>query len=258
MDSARTGASRLRRIARRFVGPQHRQSRPLARGFRYKPETLREDGLFPCIAHIGFDHFVVVRGFKKDFVYVNDPAGGERKMSLEDFDRDSTGVVLQFESTEEFEPGGKPASIKDFAIERLKGAKAAFIFVTITSAITALLGLVSPVMSQVFLDRLLTGINATWTVPLLALLGAFFFVQVILSALNAVYLMRIEGKIAASSSAAFLWKVLHLPMEFFSQRLVGDIAQRMGTNAQIAQSCLTNSCPCLSRPSCWWSISSSC
>ena len=206
-----------------------------ARGYRYEPETLREQGLFPCIAHVGFDHFVVVRGFKGDTVYINDPAAGERKTSMEQFDRDFTGIVLQFEPTDAFEPGGRPASIKDFALERLHGAKAAFIFVAVTSAITALLGLVSPVMSQVFMDRLLTGANSSWTWPFLILLGAFFLVQIVLSALNAVYLMRVEGKIAASSNAAFLWKVLHLPMEFFSQRLVGDIAQRMGTNGQIAQ-----------------------
>lgn len=116
----------------------------------------------------------------------------------------------------------------------VRGAKAAFVFVALTSAITALLGLVGLVMSQVFMDRLLTGANASWTVPFLVLLSVFFLIQIVLSALNAIYLMRVEGKIAASSNAAFLWKVLHLPMEFFSQRLVGDIAQRMGTNGQIA------------------------
>lgn len=206
-----------------------------AHGYRYEPEVLREQGLFPCIAHVGFDHFIVIRGIKGDTVYVNDPAAGERKMTLAEFDENFTGVVLQFSPTDDFEPGGKPASIKDFALERLRGAKAAFIFVAITSAITALLGLVGPVMSQVFMDRLLTGANPTWTKPFLILLGAFFLIQIVLSALNAIYLMRVEGKIAASSNAAYLWKVLHLPLEFFSQRMTGDIAQRMGTNGQIAQ-----------------------
>ena len=206
-----------------------------ARGFRYEPGTLRREGLFPCIAHMGFDHFVVVRGFKGGNVYLNDPATGERKATFEEFDRDFTGVVLQFVPTDAFEPGGKPASVKDFALERLRGAKAAFLFVAITSAVASLMGLAGPVMSQVFMDRLLTGANPTWTMPFLVLLGAFFLVQIVLSALNAIYLTRVEGKIAASSNAAFLWKVLHLPLEFFSQRLTGDIAQRMGTNGQIAQ-----------------------
>ena len=32
-----------------------------------------------------------------------------------------------------------------------------------------------------------------------------------------------------------MWNVLHLPMEFFSQRMAGDIQSGMGMNASIAQ-----------------------
>ena len=35
-------------------------------------------------------------------------------------------------------------------------------------------------------------------------------------------------------STSFMWKVLQLPMEFFSQRMAGDIQQRQSTNASIA------------------------
>lgn len=206
-----------------------------AHGFRYDPEALKESGVFPCIAHIGFEHFVVLRGHKGDKWLVNDPAAGETKLPDNEFDRQFTGVVLQFSPTEDFEPGGKPASIKDFALERLRGAKAVMAFVALTSAITSLLGLVSPVMSQVFMDRLITGKNLSWTVPFLVLLTVFGVIQIAISALNAIYLLRVEGKMSASSNSAFLWKVLHMPMEFFSQRMPGDIAQRMGTNASIAQ-----------------------
>ncbi len=206
-----------------------------ARGYRYSPEALRSGGVFPCIVHMGFSHFVVLRGFKGEKVYVNDPATGARTISFEDFDRDFTGVVLQFSPTDAFEPGGKPASVKGFALERLGGARSALVFVALTSAIVSLLGVVTPVFSQVFLDRLLTGRNPDWVPAFLALLGAVCVVQVIVSALNSTYLMRVEGKMSASANSAFLWKVLHMPMEFFSQRMTGDIVQRMGTNSQIAE-----------------------
>ena len=207
-----------------------------AHGYRLEPQVLRERGVFPCVVHFDFNHFVVVRGFKGDRVYINDPAAGEEKLELTEFDRRFTGVTLTFTPTDAFEPGGRPASIKDFALERLRGAKAILAFVAITSAIAALMGLVSPLMSQVFTDRLLTGKNLGWTVPFLALFVILGVIDVTVQVLNTVYLRRVEGKMAASSSSAFLWKVLHMPMEFFSQRLAGDIAQRMGSNATIAQS----------------------
>ena len=206
-----------------------------ARGYRYSPEALRSEGVFPCIAHMGFSHFVVLRGFRGEKVYVNDPSAGATTLSFEDFDKDFTGVVLQFRPTDAFEPGGEPASIKDFALQRLSGARSALVFVALTSAIVSLLGIVTPVFSQVFLDRLLTGRNPDWAPAFLALLGAVCAVQVIVSALNSTYLLRVEGKMSASANSAFLWKVLHMPMEFFSQRMTGDIVQRMGTNSHIAE-----------------------
>ncbi len=36
-----------------------------AKGFRYEPEQLRSSAHFPCIVHWEFNHFVVVRGFKR-------------------------------------------------------------------------------------------------------------------------------------------------------------------------------------------------
>ena len=48
-----------------------------ASGFRMQPEALRSQGVFPCIVHWNFSHFVVCRGFKGGKVHLNDPARGE-------------------------------------------------------------------------------------------------------------------------------------------------------------------------------------
>ena len=49
-----------------------------------------------------------------------------------------------------------------------------------------------------------------------------------------IYTLKIDGKMAIEGNASFMWKILKLPVEFFSQRLTGDILQRQGTNASIA------------------------
>jgi NHLM bacteriocin system ABC transporter peptidase/ATP-binding protein len=214
-----------------------------ASGYRYEPEALREKGQFPCICHINFSHFIVVRGFKGDTVYINDPARGETTLDFARFDKQFTGVTLQFTPNENFVADGKPASIRGFAMERLRGAKAALVFVALTAAIGAAMSAISPLMSQIFMDRLLTGKEPTWVVPYLILLAAFSIIQVTISALNTVYLKRVEGKMAAVSNSSFLWKILHMPMDFFSQRMAGDISQRMATNSSIASTLVSKLAP---------------
>lgn len=206
-----------------------------AQGFRYEMDALIEEGEFPCIVHWGFNHFVVLRGFKGAFAYLNDPARGEVRVPLEEFDREFTGIVLALEPGLEFMPGGAPASIASFAGRRLHGTRSLVLFVTLTCAIVSLLGLVAPAVSQVFTDRIIAGTNPDWLVPFVGVLAVACLLQLVTSALNAVYLLRLEGKMAVSSAASFFWHVLHLPMEFFSQRAAGDIMARAQTNAGIAK-----------------------
>ena len=205
-----------------------------AQGYRYEPQALREKGKFPCIIHWNFNHFVVCDGFKGDKAYLNDPAKGDYAVSMEVFDQSFTGICLMIEPGENFEPSGKPKSVMDFAKRRLKGAESAVAFVIITSVIASLTGILSSGFSRVFMDELLTGKEPTWFVPFLIGLGLLTGIQLCSAWIQAIYTLRINGKMAAVGNSTYMWKVLRLPMEFFSQRMAGDIQQRKGTNASIA------------------------
>ena len=135
-----------------------------AQGFRYEPEELKQAGGFPCIIHWNFNHFVVLDGFRGDKAVLNDPARGQVTISREEFDRGFTGVCLMLAPGEGFLPGGKPSSVLAFARQRLRGARGAFLFVILTSLITALIGIINPVFSRVFMDRILTG-HRGWCSP---------------------------------------------------------------------------------------------
>lgn len=204
-----------------------------AKGYRYEPDALKESGKFPCIIHWNFNHFVVLNGFKGNKVYLNDPARGECVITMDEFDKSFTGVCLMFEPNESFQPGGRPKSVIEFAAQRLKGAKTAILFVILTTLVSSLLSIIQPAFSRIFLDRLLTHRNPEWFIPFILALTALSVLQLILSAAEAVYSMRINGKMTVIGDTAFLWKVLHLPMEFFSQRMAGDIQNRQGANAPI-------------------------
>ena len=205
-----------------------------AQGYRCEVETLRSDMTYPCIIHWNFNHFVVLDGFKGKTAYINDPARGEVRVPMEEFDRSFTGVCLQFSPGPDFKPGGRRKSTIAFARKRLRGAGAAVAFVTLTTVIGYLYGLINPIFSRFFMDRLLTGENRELLMPFLALLAVFGAAQVVIAWAQAIYSRKIDGKMAVVGSSTFMWKVLRMPMEFFSQRLSGDILQRQGTNASIA------------------------
>ncbi|MBQ3394836.1 MAG: hypothetical protein IJG55_00725, partial [Synergistaceae bacterium] len=105
------------------------------KAFSSSAESLRESGTFPCIAFWNYNHFLVVDGFKRNHVYLNDPAGGELVISFDEFKKSYSGICMLFEPGEEFEPGGRPASIASFALSRMRGMSAAVIFVILTTVI---------------------------------------------------------------------------------------------------------------------------
>ena len=198
---------------------------------------------FPCIIHWNFNHFVVLDGFQGNYAWINDPARGEVKVTMEEFGRSFTGICLQIKPGPDFEPGGKPKSTVEFARRRLRGAGAAVAFVLFSTVIGYLFGIINPLFSRFFMDRLLTGENRELLMPFLVLLALMGGAQVITSWVQAVYNMKLNGKMAIVGSSDFMWKILRLPMEFFSQRMGGDILQRQGTNASIASTLVNTLTP---------------
>ena len=214
-----------------------------AGGYKMEPETLREKGLFPCIVHWNFNHFVVCCGFKGKYAYLADPARGNVKVTMEEFDEAFTGICLMFRPSKEFVPGGKKKSTLDFAAKRLRGARAAVIFVVLTTLINYLFGIINPGFTRFYMDRLLTGENRELLMPFIALLSAVGIVQLIVNASQYIYSLKINGKMAVIGNSTYMWKVLKLPMEFFSQRMAGDIQMRQETNADIASTIIDTLTP---------------
>ena len=216
-----------------------------ADGYRCELDSLKNNMKYPCIIHWNFNHFVVLDGFKGKFAYINDPARGQVRVPMEEFDTSFTGICLQITPGESFQPGGKPKSVLDFARKRLVGAEAAVVFVLLSTAIAYLFGIINPVFSGFFMDRLLTGENLDLFRPFLILLIVMGTAQVIVSWVQSVYALKINGKMSIIGSSTYMWKILRMPMEFFSQRLAGDILQRQGTNATIASTLVNTLTPLL-------------
>ena len=216
-----------------------------AQGFRCELSALRDSISLPCIIHWNFNHFVVLDGFQGRHAYINDPARGEVRITMEELDQAFTGICLQITPGPAFEPGGKRKSTLDFARKRLRGAGAAVAFVLISTVISSLFGIINPIFSRFFMDRLLTGENRELLMPFIILLSLMGLAQVVVSWVQAIYSRKIDGKMSVVGSSEYMWKILRMPMEFFSQRMAGDILQRQSTNATIAGTLVNTLTPLL-------------
>ena len=205
-----------------------------AKGFRKEPESLKEMQM-PLVVHWNFSHFLVLEGFHNGKVFLNDPGTGSRVVTEEEFSQSFTGVVLTFEPTPQFEKDGRKPSLIVALRKRLKGSETALVYIILVGLALVIPGLAIPVFARIFVDDILLSGRDSWLAPLLLGMGITAVLRGILTWLQQYYLLRLETKIALTTSGQFLWHILRLPTEFFSQRFAGDITSRMQSNDRVAK-----------------------
>lgn len=205
-----------------------------AKGYRKEPEGLRETEL-PVVIHWNFSHFMVLEGFRKGRVLVNDPAAGRRSLTEGEFNRSFTGVTLTFAPGADFRRDGRKPSLPSLLRKRLAGSETALLYVVPAGLALVVPGLVLPVFARIFVDDILLAGKSSWLLPLLWGMGLTAAVRGLLTWLRQYYLLRLESKIALTFSSRFWWHLLQLPAEFFAQRSAGDLASRMQSNDRVAK-----------------------
>ena len=202
-------------------------------GFRYGPEEIREKPV-PAIIHWNFNHFLVLEGFKNDTVYLNDPAAGHRTVAWSEFETSYTGIALILSPGPDFKPAGSPRSSLQAVVSRFRDHKATLAFVLAAGLGLVFPGLALPVMQQIFYDDILSRQHDSWMFNLLLGMGVVAVLQSALTYLRAWCLTRWQGNMTISGSGKFMWHLFHLPMEFFQQRYVGELASRAQFNESVA------------------------
>jgi NHLM bacteriocin system ABC transporter peptidase/ATP-binding protein len=205
-----------------------------AKGYKY--DTL--DKLYtlklPAILFWNFNHFVVLEGFSRGRVYLNDPAQGPRVITLEELDGSYSGVVLTFEPGPNYKKGGAPPSMAAALRRRLVGSEMALTFTVLAGLLLVIPGLVIPTFSRIFIDEYLLGGQAWLIRPLLIAMGITIVIQGVLKWLQEYYLLRLETKLALATSSRFFNHILRLPAAYFGQRYAGEIGSRVLINNKVA------------------------
>jgi NHLM bacteriocin system ABC transporter peptidase/ATP-binding protein len=205
-----------------------------ARGFRKEPATLG-DLPMPCIIHWNFNHFLVLEGLTPDHAHLNDPSGGRRRVSRQEFADSFTGVVLACEPGADYRPSGQKPNLYVVLERAIRQSRAALVLLLLVSVTLVAPGIVIPVFSKIFVDDILIHGEHGWLGPLLVGMATAALARTLITMVQQSLLLRLQTKIAVTMVSRFFWHVMSLPMEFFSQRHAGDIAGRVGANEQVAR-----------------------
>ena len=215
------------------------------RARRYTVERLQEAASYPAIIFWSMNHFVVLDGFKKNYVYLNDPAKGRVRMPVEEFRKYYSGICLEFSPGEAFVADGRKKTTADTLRDGLSGNGRLVGLVMLTSALAAAGGVLVPVFSRIFTDDILSGGRQDWYRGFLLFFAAIILFQLIASVINQALILRATGKLAVKLNTSFMYHIFRMPMEFFSQRMGGDLANRQAANDTVAATLITRLAPTL-------------
>jgi ATP-binding cassette, subfamily C, bacterial len=204
-----------------------------AKGFQKDIDQLQQLAP-PYIIFWNFNHFLVVEGWGKNRVYINDPGTGRRFVSFEEFDEAYTGIVLVMELSSNFVKGGSKPNIALALWERLHKTTDVLLYCAVVGLLLTIIGLVIPVFSQFFIDKIIQEQNRSLLIPLLLLMAFVVVLQGYLTQLRLRYLRRLRVKLAIGMSSRFLWHLLRLPVSFYAQRYAGEISDRSHLNDEIS------------------------
>lgn len=202
-------------------------------GYSLELEDLYDMSL-PMIAFWNFEHFVVIEGFTRDHVFINDPATGPARISYDELDLAFTGLVLTFETTPQFVKSGKPPSVLEVLFQRVKEVKFSLLFAFLTGLCLVIPKLSLSAFTQIFIDNILIGRIFSWQNWFLFGMAFVIFLTFTFSFLQQWVLSRLFMKLSIQYSSDFLWHALRLPLSFYQQRYSGEIANRMSLNDSVS------------------------
>ena len=204
-----------------------------AKGLRAEPEHLK-DLAAPMIAFVNFNHFVVVEGSDGKHVWINDPADGRRRETIEDFSESFTGVVLTFAPGPDFAPGDTRPRLLASLAGRFAGLERPLAFLALASLALVIPGIVLPVFSRIFVDYVLVRGMDDYLVPLLIGMAVTAVVRVVLTALQTRTLTATRMVMTLTTGRQLMTRLLRLPISFFDQRFAGEIADRVRLNEALS------------------------
>ncbi|MCU1451211.1 MAG: transporter-like protein [Acidimicrobiales bacterium] len=195
-----------------------------------------QDIAVPFIVSWGEDHFVVVEGFGRRKVHINDPAYGHRNVTDDDLATSFTGTVLTCRPKPGFsadDRGPRRRPTIDM-IRLLSRSGSGIAYASIAGIALVVPTIAAAVLASIFVDQVLDARNGNWVGIVVLLAVVVGALQFGLSLFQQRILLRLRMKLSIQMSATFLWHLLRLPTRFFDSRSPGGLVSRVQFNNYIA------------------------
>jgi ATP-binding cassette subfamily B protein len=206
-------------------------------GFTTRPVKASLDKLaqqtLPAIAHWEGKHYVVVYEIGKKHVIVGDPALSQRTLSHEEFKAGWTGYALLLQPTALLKETEETSTQFWQLFDLVKPHSKILLEVFVASVFIQIFGLVTPLLTQLLLDRVLVQ-RSTLTLNAVGFgLLIFGLFSVLINGLRQYLLDHTANRISVALLVGFIKHTFRLPLAFFESRYVGDIISRVQENYKI-------------------------
>ncbi|WP_414512442.1 peptidase domain-containing ABC transporter [Nostoc sp. PCC 9305] len=206
-------------------------------GFSTRPVKASLDQLakqkLPAIAHWEGKHYIVVYQITPKHVIVGDPAIGQRTLSHAEFKANWTGYTLLLQPTAMLKDTKETSTPFWQFFELMKPHSLVILEVFVASLFIQIFGLVTPLFTQLILDRVVVQRSElTLTAVGLGLL-IFSLFRVAMTGLRQYLLDHTANKLDLALIVGFIRHTLRLPLSYFESRYVGDIISRVQENRKI-------------------------
>ena len=208
-----------------------------AKGVKAGIEALPHIPL-PAIAHVvlksGLSHYVVIQKLRKNKIYFMDPGPGKiEKLSVEEFEKLWTGVLIFLNPSEDFRKGNEIKPVSQRFIELMKPHSSILLQAMIGALVFTITGLSMSIYVQKIVDFVLVEGNLQ-LLNLLSIIMIFLLLfQLSIGFFKSLFALKTGQHIDARLILGYYKHLMHLPQQFFDTMRVGEIMSRVGDAVKI-------------------------
>lgn len=204
------------------------------RGVRVELDELAYLGR-GAILHWEFAHFVVLDRVGRRHVDVVDPSYGPRRVPLAEFRKAFTGVALEFEQADDFEPAAAESGGVWRYFRRVLAQPGVLAQVIITSLLIQALLLVTPILTGALVDRVLPREDYRLLLVLAGGVGLTALFHFLALLVRSLLLLHLRTHLDVRMMLGFLEHLVSLPYDFFQRRATGDLMMRLSSNTTMRE-----------------------